>query len=75
LASNRIELLHQFESIFKTAVAHESEDSGAQYKEKKTEGQKSHETFPLSVWIGVGSGSKTEYNLFMLSIRSGQSRR
>jgi hypothetical protein len=46
-ASNRIELLRQFESIFKPALAHESGDPGVPFKEK-TEGRKSCETVPLT---------------------------
>jgi hypothetical protein len=34
-ASNRIKLLRQFKSIFKTALAHESGDPGVPFKEKK----------------------------------------
>jgi hypothetical protein len=48
LASNRIELLRQFESIFKTALAHESGDPGVRLK-KKTEGQKSREAVPSNI--------------------------
>jgi hypothetical protein len=43
---NRIELLREFESIFKTALAHESGDPGVPFNEKKTEGRKSRETVP-----------------------------
>jgi hypothetical protein len=46
-ASNRIELLRQFESIYKTALAHESGDPGVLFKEK-TEGRTSRETVPLN---------------------------
>jgi hypothetical protein len=34
LSSNRIELLREFEYIFKTALAHESGDSGVPFNEK-----------------------------------------
>jgi hypothetical protein len=61
-ASNWIELLRQFESIFKTPLAHESGDPGVPFKEKKTEGRKSRETVPLKQRCGAalfleGSGS------------------
>jgi hypothetical protein len=46
MASNRIELLHEFESIFKTDLDQESGDPGLLFKEK-TKGRKSHETIPL----------------------------
>jgi hypothetical protein len=45
---NRIELLGQFESVFKTTLAHESGDPGVPFKEK-TEGRKSRETVLLTV--------------------------
>jgi hypothetical protein len=45
---NRIELLREFESVFKTALAHESKDPGVPFNEK-TEGRKSREAAPLIV--------------------------
>jgi hypothetical protein len=46
-ASNRIELLRQFESIFKTALAHELGDRRYRLKKEKTEGRKSREPVPF----------------------------
>jgi hypothetical protein len=42
-----VEYLHEFESICKTVLAHESGDPGVQFNEKKTEGRKFCETVPL----------------------------
>jgi hypothetical protein len=41
-------LLREFESIFKTALAHESGDPGLVPFDEKTKGGKSRETVPLS---------------------------
>jgi hypothetical protein len=43
---NRIELLREFESIFKISLAHESGDPGVPFNEK-TKDRKSHENVPL----------------------------
>jgi hypothetical protein len=43
---NRIEILREFESLFKTALAHESGHPGVPFNEK-TEGRKSRYTVPL----------------------------
>jgi hypothetical protein len=42
-----MELLREFESIFKIALAHESGDPGVQFNEK-TKGRKSRDTVPLN---------------------------
>jgi hypothetical protein len=47
---NRIELLREFESILKTALAHESGGPGVPFNEK-TKGRKSRETVPLIISI------------------------
>jgi hypothetical protein len=45
----KIEYLREYEFIFKTALAHESGDPAVLFcLPKKTEGQKSRETVPLS---------------------------
>jgi hypothetical protein len=43
----KIEYLREYEFIFKTALAHESEDPGVLFAEKN-DGRKSRETVPLS---------------------------
>jgi hypothetical protein len=50
LLSNLIEYLCKFESLCKTVLAHVSGDLGVQFNEK-TEGQKSHDTVPLSITL------------------------
>jgi hypothetical protein len=52
-SSNLIECLHEFESICKTVLAHETGDPGVQFNEK-TESQKSRETVPLRNFIPLG---------------------
>jgi hypothetical protein len=47
-----MELLREFESKFKTALAHESGDPGVPFNEK-TKGQKSLETVPLNSYHNV----------------------
>jgi hypothetical protein len=49
-SSNLVEDLREFESICKTVLAHESGDPGIQFNEK-TDGKKSRDTVPLSVFF------------------------
>jgi hypothetical protein len=47
-SADRIELLRKFESIFKTALAHESGNPGVPFNEKN-KGRKSRETVLLKL--------------------------
>jgi hypothetical protein len=60
-----IKLLRQFESVFKTALAHLSGDPGVPLKEK-SEGQKSGETVPLK----IAKKSKLENKFIYLLIKN-----
>jgi hypothetical protein len=51
--SNRIEFLREFESKFKTALAHESGPTGLPFN-TKIEGRKFRETVPLKTTMGGG---------------------
>jgi hypothetical protein len=53
-SSNLVEDLHEFESICKTVLAHESGDPGVQFNEK-TEGRKSRDTVPLMRGVATKS--------------------
>jgi hypothetical protein len=45
----KVDYLREYESIFETALAHESVDPGVLFDEK-TRGRKSRATFPLSAY-------------------------
>jgi hypothetical protein len=50
-SSNLVEDLREFESIYKTVLAHESGDPGVQFNDKN-EGRKSRDTAPLNAtWM------------------------
>jgi hypothetical protein len=57
----KVDYLREYESVFETALAHESVDPGVLFDEK-IRGRKSRETVPLSLnnWKGLGEDSNRD---------------